>query len=102
MAKGEKTGGRTLGTPNKATAIGRELQALSIDIVRQLLLHLLHAETEDGETLLISDIQRLIPRDRLKILIEILKLILPKPKEESEEARQINIEQMITQLINQK
>jgi hypothetical protein len=65
MAKGIKTGGRTKGTPNKTTSEIREHYQKLIDAN----LHLLD-----------SDIKSLEPLQRLKIIIELSKFVVPTLK----------------------
>ena len=65
MAKGIKTGGRTKGTQNKSTAEIREhFQKLVTDNLEQL----------------DSDLKSLEPLQRLKMVIEISKFIVPTLK----------------------
>ncbi len=63
MAKGEKTGGRDKGTPNKLTY---EL--------RKLLKNILAKEIENIPDLL----KELEPKDRLELIIKLIPFILPK------------------------
>jgi len=63
MAKGTKTGGREVGTPNKLT---KEL--------RVILKNLLHKELEG----LPDHLNTLEPRDRIELLIKFLPYALPK------------------------
>jgi hypothetical protein len=65
MIKRNKTGGRTKGTPNKTTAqIRSEFQMLISNNIEKLQ----------------SDIEVLDPKDRLKIIIELSKFVLPTLK----------------------
>jgi hypothetical protein len=65
MATGIKTGGRTKGTPNKTTIEIREKYQLLIE-----------------ETLeqLNEDIKTLEPKDRIKVIIELSKFVIPTLK----------------------
>lgn len=63
MAKGQKTGGRTEGTPNVLT---REL--------RTVLKNILHNEIE----LISEHFSKLEPKDRLELLIKFLPYAVPK------------------------
>ena len=63
MAQGQKTGGRTAGTPNRLT---KELRAALKD--------LLHQELQN----LPDHLNKLEPKDRLDILIKMLPYALPK------------------------
>lgn len=65
MATGIKTGGRTKGTPNRVTAEIREKFTLLID---------------NNLNRLQDDIDTLDPRDRLRIIIELSKFVLPTLK----------------------
>ncbi len=68
MALGEKTGGRTKGTPNRLT---KEL--------RSLLKNILHIELERIQEYL----EQLEPKERLEIIIKMMPYVLPKIKDES-------------------
>jgi hypothetical protein len=65
MAKGEKTGGRTKGTPNRTTAEIRE-------IFQQLI-------NENLDTIN-DDLKELKPEQRLKFIIEFSKFVIPTLK----------------------
>jgi hypothetical protein len=65
MANGIKTGGRQKGTPNKTTNEIREKYQLLI--------------TESLEQLS-EDIKTLEPKDRLKVIIELSKFVIPTLK----------------------
>lgn len=65
MAKGIKTGGRTKGTPNIITAEIREKFTLLVD---------------NNLNRLQDDIDTLEPRDRLKMIIELSKFVIPTLK----------------------
>ena len=66
MAKGTKTGGRMLGTPNKLT---KE--------IRIVLKNLLAKEIENLPDVL----EQLEPRERADLLIKLIPYVLPKVKE---------------------
>lgn len=63
MAKGAKTGGRELGTPNKLT---KELRNSLKDIV--------YSEIEKIQ----NNFDKLDAKDRIELLIKILPFVLPK------------------------
>jgi hypothetical protein len=65
MAKGQKTGGRTKGTPNKITAEIRE--------------HYQNLITSNLD-LLDDDLKSLEPMQRIKAIIELSKFVLPTLK----------------------
>lgn len=65
MAKGIKTGGRKVGTPNKTTNEMREKLTLLL---------------ENNFSKLQSDIDKLEPKDRVKTLLEISKFVVPTLK----------------------
>jgi len=65
MAKGHKTGGRTKGTPNKLTS---EIRDRFKDIL------------SDNLEQFQNDLNDLEPKERLKILIELTKFVLPTLK----------------------
>lgn len=65
MAKGEKTGGRSKGTPNRTTAEIRELFQKLID--------------ENLDTIS-NDLKELKPEQRLKFIIEFSKFVIPTLK----------------------
>ncbi len=65
MAKGKKTGGRTKGTPNKSTMLGKEV-----------IVSLLSDYSESG--LMTSDFMALEPKDRLVIAERLMQYTMPK------------------------
>ncbi len=65
MARGEKTGGRTAGTPNKATKISR-------DIINNL--------TADMYDQVLQDIAELEPNDRVKVWLKLIEFNISKPQ----------------------
>lgn len=65
MATGTKTGGRKVGTPNKVTNDLREKFSLLL---------------EDNIDKLQSDLDLLEPKDRIKVLIEVSKFVIPTLK----------------------
>lgn len=69
--KGKKTGGRQKGTPNKITALAKEM------IEKWLRAH---DTVPKGEcvTLMMKDFMELDPRDRVKVSMEFIKIIMPK------------------------
>jgi hypothetical protein len=67
MATGYKTGGRSKGTPNKTTFE-----------IRQMLTDILVSNIDTLQT----DLSSLEPKERVKYLIDLSKLILPQLKQE--------------------
>lgn len=65
MAKGRKTGGRTAGTPNKKTAVIREMVT---NIVES------YANSEQIQ----KDIAELEPKDRLLTIVKLAEYVIPK------------------------
>ena len=63
MAKGFKTGGRELGTPNKTTS---EL--------RRVLKHMVDNELQNLQ----DNINELEPKERIELLIKLLPYVMPK------------------------
>ena len=63
MAKGFKTGGRQLGTPNKTTS---EL--------RRVLKHMVDNELQNLQ----DNINELEPKERIELLIKLLPYVMPK------------------------
>ena len=70
--KGKKTGGRQKGTPNKITAMCREL------IAHWLSLHASKLTPKAKTELIWQDFTTLDPRDRVKVTLEFIKLVTPK------------------------
>lgn len=69
--KGKKTGGRTKGTPNRATAHVKSIIMSVIDKYSE-------QEEEGGLSTLEKDILKLEPRDRARIIVDLMKIIMPK------------------------
>lgn len=71
MAKGKKTGGRQKGTPNKTTALAKGMIEKWLEA---------HNHTPEGEdvTLLMQDFANLDSKDRVKVTMEFIKIIMPK------------------------
>ena len=69
--RGKKTGGRQKGTPNKITALAKEM------IEKWLRAH---DTVPKGEamTLMMKDFMELDPRDRVKVSMEFIKIIMPR------------------------
>ena len=67
MAKGYKTGGRSKGTPNKTTFE-----------IRQMLTDILVSNIDTLQ----NDLNVLEPKERVKILMDLSRLILPQLKQE--------------------
>lgn len=70
MAKGKKTGGRVKGTPNKITALAKDMMAKWLEA---------HSATPEGEVLplIMKDFGELDPKDRVKVSTEFIKIIMP-------------------------
>lgn len=68
---GKKTGGRKKGTPNKITALAKSM------IEKWLVAH---DSVPEGElnTLMMQDFMSLDPRDRVKVSMEFIKIIMPR------------------------
>ena len=73
MAHGQKTGGRTTGTPNKVTSDVKSRIAAFID------------ERFDTIT---ADLDQLEPKDRITAYLKFLEYILPKQREVKEQSQQ--------------
>lgn len=71
MAIGKKTGGRQKGTPNKITALAKGM------IEKWLEAHNT-APKGDVSPLIMQDFMELDPRDRVKVTMEFIKIIMPK------------------------
>lgn len=70
--RGRKTGGRKKGTPNRITALAKEM------IEKWLVAHD-SVPAEGGDmTLMMQDFLQLDPRDRVKVSMEFIKIIMPK------------------------
>ena len=65
--KGKKTGGRTKGTPNKATQFGK-----------QLIQDILTDYSNTGA--MAKDFNALEPKDRLGIMVKLTAFVTPKPQ----------------------
>lgn len=65
--KGQKTGGRTKGTPNKATAFSK---AVIQDIVSN------YINSDEWP----ADFGKLDPKDRIDVIIKLTAFITPKPQ----------------------
>lgn len=70
--KGKKTGGRQKGTPNKITAMCRELMA------HWLSLHASKLTPKAKTELIWQDFASLDPRDRIRVTLEFIKLSTPR------------------------
>lgn len=70
--KGKKTGGRQKGTPNRITAMCREL------IAHWLSLHASKLTPKAKTELIWQDFATLDARDRVKVTLEFIKLVTPK------------------------
>ncbi|MDD4553062.1 MAG: hypothetical protein PHP04_02605 [Bacteroidales bacterium] len=77
--KGQKTGGREEGTPNRLT---KELRAALKEII--------YKEFQGIE----ARLEKLEPKDRLELLTKLLPYIIPKVKEEEEDNKRSRIEKV--------
>ena len=85
MAKGQKTGGRKEGTPNKVTQAMR-------DRLQDVL---------EGELANLGDlIEEVSARDRLQFIIKLIPFLLPKAEYENEEHK--SMEPSFFELVNQQ
>jgi hypothetical protein len=81
MAQGRKTGGRTKGTPNKATAEMRDL--------------LINTFEQYAEGQLALDLKATDPETRLRFMVEVAKLVTPKPAEVTTDAQAFPVPQIV-------
>ncbi len=84
MAYGQKTGGRTAGTPNKVTSDIKTKIAALID------------EQFDAIT---ADLEQLEPKDRVTAYLKFLEYVLPKQREQKIDLSTLTDEQ-IDDLLN--
>ena len=71
MAKGKKTGGRQKGTPNKTTALAKSMITKWLEAHDTI-------PVGDGASLMMQDFLDLDPKDRVKVTMEFIKIIMPK------------------------
>ena len=71
MAKGKKTGGRQKGTPNKITALAKGMIEKWLET---------HNTIPEGDMapLIMQDFLELDPKDRVKVSMEFIKIIMPR------------------------
>ena len=71
MAKGKKTGGRQKGTPNKITALAKGMIEKWLET---------HNTIPEGDVapLIMQDFLELDPKDRVKVSMEFIKIIMPR------------------------
>jgi hypothetical protein len=74
--RGQKTGGRQKGTPNKATAFSKSVIQ---DIVSNYVLAEKDSDNEFNKTF-IEDFGKLDPKDRIDVIIKLAAFITPKPQ----------------------
>lgn len=69
--KNQRFGGRQKGTPNKTTALAKEMMTKWLEA---------HSTIPKGETipLIMQDFMALDPRDRVKVSVEFIKALTPK------------------------
>ena len=92
--RGKKTGGRQKGTPNKITALAKEM------IEKWLRAH---DTVPKGEvtTLMMKDFMELDPRDRVKVSMEFIKIIMPKNINIDDSEVRLTIEDKLLALSNE-
>lgn len=84
MAYGQKTGGRTPGTPNKTTAQLKERISTLID---------------DRFDTIVADLETLEPKERVAAFLKFLEYVLPKQREQKIDLSALSDEQ-IDDLLN--
>ncbi len=91
MAIGKKTGGRQKGTPNRITALAREMMQKWLEM---------HGSVPKGETLpiIMQDFAQLEPRDRVKVSAEFIRIIMPKTVSIDDTEGQTTLEEKLAAL----
>ncbi|GAB2542865.1 hypothetical protein [Spirosoma aerophilum] len=79
MAYGQKTGGRTAGTPNKVTSNLKSRIATLMD--------------EQFDTI-ITDLEQLEPKDRVTAYLKLMEYVLPKQREQKIDLSTLSDEQL--------
>lgn len=69
--QGKKTGGRQKGTPNKITTLAKKMMEKWLEA---------HNTIEEGHatSIMMEDFDSLDPRDRVRVSLEFIKIIIPK------------------------
>lgn len=86
-----KTGGRVKGTPNRVTALAKELVTKWLETHNTINL-------QTSESLLIEDFKKLEPRDRVRVTCEFIKLITPKQINIDDNSQVLTIEAQLIAL----
>ncbi len=91
MAIGKKTGGRQKGTPNKITAMAKDMMEKWLA---------LHASTPDGkdESIIEEDFWALDARDRVRVSVEFIKAVTPRDLKINQEENETPFEKHLAQL----
>ncbi len=91
MAIGKKTGGRQKGTPNRITALAREMMQKWLEM---------HGSVPKGETLpiIMQDFAQLDPRDRVRVSAEFIRIIMPKTVSIDDTEGQTTLEEKLAAL----
>lgn len=93
--KGQKTGGRQKGTPNKATA------AVKSYIADTLQKYMQPAEDGSDEPNLQRDLREMLPEDRVKAMTQLAAYIIPKQQALSIEEQRQAEEDALTQWLKE-
>ena len=91
MAKGKKTGGRQKGTPNKITALAKGMIEKWLET---------HNTIPEGDMapLIMQDFLELDPKDRVKITMEFIKIIMPRKISIDDNEIHLTIEDKLVEL----
>lgn len=91
MAKGKKTGGRQKGTPNKITALAKGMIEKWLET---------HNTIPEGDMapLIMQDFLELDPKDRVKVSMEFIKIIMPRNISIDDNAIHLTIEDKLVEL----
>lgn len=87
-----KTGGRQKGTPNKISALAKSM------IEKWLDAHNASPLEGDAETLMLQDFHNLDPKDRVKVSMEFIKIIMPKNINILDDEKRLTIEDKLLAL----
>lgn len=91
MAKGKKTGGRQKGTPNKITALAKGMIEKWLET---------HNTIPEGDMapLIMQDFLELDPKDRVKVSMEFIKIIMPRNISIDDNEIRLTIEDKLVEL----
>lgn len=91
MAKGKKTGGRQKGTPNKITALAKGMIEKWLET---------HNTIPEGDMapLIMQDFLELDPKDRVKVSMEFIKIIMPRSISIDDNEIHLTIEDKLVEL----